>query len=722
MASTVLPWQWVIESLAGIPDVETSILSALVDRFPFVLGDSSSAVRERLALRYVEECAGMACGETPPAVASNITRTMASAGKIDPFKTCEEVLRSKVASANDHAKGNADLDDGDLHQLSLRKRVALQKSSIELLKENILGSYVPDFSYSKEYNSLAKKLRCRVSHLNCSSYRDQNGIKKMINTMKCASPLIKRFTLISKYRKLTSQANTSLKSVGGASQEDSNPLQHLDNGKRNQQTNVDDACNGFQVERTRSDLGEGSAKFHDVEIQSPRENLSGNVSSPNITPDNLDISLSGLHDLSELQVIPEDCEDVQILEQCSMPQPSSRQRLCIKCCSSGQLLNCCGDGCSRAIHERCLGLLDCVERTDLFYCPFCSYKNARMMFEKSKIKVEDARRNLLSFYDIDPSVHAPKGRISVETMIKLNKNEHPHLPSNQQFTQENIDTQNHETSDSKFTGDINQEITQNEQNHLNVTVDINCKSSKETIETFTCQEVQDTPMKLNIEAGNEHESTRVTKYQQPVNDLGISGYDGLSFELRTLHERNDDDICVNSRSNVATSDHLEIRNAHTFAAEKEQLSIKPNQRSILKGKGRYDHKAKRKALASKIKARFAKRNKRDKASLTGNYDGATENKKTNNSSSRELRKTLYRQNICSSQKEPSSRRLMLNWTAEEEKILEEAMEKIPQNDGGSMPWIKILEYGHHAFHESRTTVDLKDKWRNMQKRKAKRRG
>ncbi|KAK8938594.1 Cyclin-A1-1 [Platanthera zijinensis] len=29
---------------------------------------------------------------------------------------------------------------------------------------------------------------------------------------------------------------------------------------------------------------------------------------------------------------------------------------------------------------------------------------------------------------------APKGRISIKTMFELNKNEHPHLPSNQQFT------------------------------------------------------------------------------------------------------------------------------------------------------------------------------------------------------------------------------------------------------------------------------------------------
>ncbi|KAI0508022.1 hypothetical protein KFK09_014156 [Dendrobium nobile] len=132
-SSSVIPWRWVIEYLADVPDVGTSILSALVDRFPEVLANSFGAVKERLSLRYLEEGSGMASGETPPAVATNAPSTSASAAKIDAALTCEEVLLSKVATTNADVRGKASLDGGDLHKFILLKRATLPKSSIDLV-------------------------------------------------------------------------------------------------------------------------------------------------------------------------------------------------------------------------------------------------------------------------------------------------------------------------------------------------------------------------------------------------------------------------------------------------------------------------------------------------------------------------------------------------------------------------------------------------------------
>lgn len=36
-----------------------------------------------------------------------------------------------------------------------------------------------------------------------------------------------------------------------------------------------------------------------------------------------------------------------------------------------------------------------------------------------------------------------------------------------------------------------------------------------------------------------------------------------------------------------------------------------------------------------------------------------------------------------------------------------------------MPWVKILEFGSHVFDNTRTPVDLKDKWRNITAKKGK---
>lgn len=45
--------------------------------------------------------------------------------------------------------------------------------------------------------------------------------------------------------------------------------------------------------------------------------------------------------------------------------------------------------------------------------------------------------------------------------------------------------------------------------------------------------------------------------------------------------------------------------------------------------------------------------------------------------------------------------------------LQEGVQKYSKIGSKTMPWTKILEFGRHVFHDTRTPVDLKDKWRNM---------
>ncbi|KAF3442573.1 hypothetical protein FNV43_RR16489 [Rhamnella rubrinervis] len=65
---------------------------------------------------------------------------------------------------------------------------------------------------------------------------------------------------------------------------------------------------------------------------------------------------------------------------------------------------------------------------------------------------------------------------------------------------------------------------------------------------------------------------------------------------------------------------------------------------------------------------------------------------------------------------PQSRRQKISWTTAEEKQLMEGVERFSSADGGTIPWKKILEFGSSVFLKSRTTMDLKDKWRNLCKR------
>ncbi|CAI9303908.1 unnamed protein product [Lactuca saligna] len=55
------------------------------------------------------------------------------------------------------------------------------------------------------------------------------------------------------------------------------------------------------------------------------------------------------------------------------------------------------------------------------------------------------------------------------------------------------------------------------------------------------------------------------------------------------------------------------------------------------------------------------------------------------------------------------------WSEEEEDMLKEGVQKFSATANKNLPWKKVLEFGRHVFHTSRTPSDLKDKWRNMSK-------
>ncbi|KAI3497207.1 hypothetical protein L1887_39652 [Cichorium endivia] len=56
------------------------------------------------------------------------------------------------------------------------------------------------------------------------------------------------------------------------------------------------------------------------------------------------------------------------------------------------------------------------------------------------------------------------------------------------------------------------------------------------------------------------------------------------------------------------------------------------------------------------------------------------------------------------------------WSEEEEDMLKEGVQKFSSTAKKNFPWRKVLEFGRHIFDASRTPSDLKDKWRNMDKK------
>ncbi|PWA62684.1 hypothetical protein CTI12_AA361580 [Artemisia annua] len=62
---------------------------------------------------------------------------------------------------------------------------------------------------------------------------------------------------------------------------------------------------------------------------------------------------------------------------------------------------------------------------------------------------------------------------------------------------------------------------------------------------------------------------------------------------------------------------------------------------------------------------------------------------------------------------PSLRRNKLPWTKTEEDILKEGVQRYASANNKGIPWKEILDFGRNVFHKGRTTIDLKDKWRNI---------
>lgn len=46
-------------------------------------------------------------------------------------------------------------------------------------------------------------------------------------------------------------------------------------------------------------------------------------------------------------------------------------------------------------------------------------------------------------------------------------------------------------------------------------------------------------------------------------------------------------------------------------------------------------------------------------------------------------------------------------------MLQEGVHRFSNSTKKNLPWRKILDFGRHMFHATRTPIDLKDKWKNM---------
>ncbi|KAJ6826433.1 uncharacterized protein M6B38_373465 [Iris pallida] len=167
--STAAVWTWVVEALADSRRADSSILHGIISTFPGLISKSSTAARERIALKYLEEW--LEPGWRGPPLPCG-------AGGIDTHGPVEEVLSNllgKAATSGVLQKKETKLFRHELRQFVHKKRKALTKCFIDQLKDKGEEGF-SQAAFSKEKSGSS---RADLADLNCFNYdSQQNGDKQ----------------------------------------------------------------------------------------------------------------------------------------------------------------------------------------------------------------------------------------------------------------------------------------------------------------------------------------------------------------------------------------------------------------------------------------------------------------------------------------------------------------------------------------------------------------
>ncbi|KAL9252045.1 hypothetical protein AKJ16_DCAP05894 [Drosera capensis] len=445
----------------------------------------------------------------------------------------------------------------------------------------------------------------------------------------------------------------------------------------------------------------------------------------------------------------------------------TEKNLCVRCYKGGELLSCCYNGCLVAVHESCLLTDATFDSRGRFYCPFCGYSRAISEYSKAKKKVSMARKVLSQF--IGGSGGSAPSESSHPRMFPGND---PNC-TNSTRNADKMDEGEH--AENNLTENPNEGITRQEplvpcSGGTVPVVDEFLKARGAPLSSLVRRQeggMVTEKQPFDRSNGPQH-ATEVNPctdtaeethgIHSPVrgngSDVGV-GIDpevpspGVPSQLKgapcanglqlatevipssdTAEEshgnvgpvlRNETDVgvgidpevpcaripspakgapCANELVKNVQSDHC--RDAVKSSKRKRDPDLP---REIGNGVG-IEHEVSRQAIPNKS---------RDAPSESiSDPDGFGEDKVGSPSkyifAGRQQKDHIPYEGVL------QSRRKKVPWTAEEEDMLKEAMARYAENETRAIPWKIMLEFGRPVFLKCRTPGDLKDKWKNMQKK------
>ncbi|KAF8414311.1 hypothetical protein HHK36_002313 [Tetracentron sinense] len=362
------------------------------------------------------------------------------------------------------------------------------------------------------------------------------------------------------------------------------------------------------------------------------------------------------------------------LSQVSLETDWTEQGLCIKCDKGDQVLTCSDSGCPIAVHENCMRCSASFDDMGNFYCPYCSYKRAVAEYCQARKKAALAKKSLSLFIDINMmNAHQPKQ--AAETIKRKESNQ-----SSMAGDGIHLD----ETHENRQCGEIlsNQSVQAAEDNQ-----------QAEAHETSVC-----------LSRGGNHAQqdddpqcwTVVQDQQQAEPSIAHCGDEvpcvegETTLDGETLHLV----LTEGKRVNAKTfEENLHIREGEQMQACESSISLTRNRDD----EQQLDNHQHRKVVMKRLQ----------EPSIA--YDGEHQNAEDITFSKSGLRPAKRFSNPGFI----NLRRKKLHWTAEEEEMLREGVQKFSTAANKNYPWRKILDFGRHVFDGTRTPVDLKDKWRNI---------
>ncbi|KAL3533832.1 hypothetical protein ACH5RR_007353 [Cinchona calisaya] len=353
-------------------------------------------------------------------------------------------------------------------------------------------------------------------------------------------------------------------------------------------------------------------------------------------------------------------KDAFLSSQCTYSQDSfaTQAKYCVKCNKDGQLLVCSSDTCQLVVHESCLSSAASFDGNGKFYCPFCSYSQAISNYMQAKKKASFARKDLATFIGLKverrPKKLSMRSRRAKENQLREN--------------------------------------------------DDLCANNEGNMDEDCVNKISNSHCKDNVEQQHQAEPSISSSGDYPLcGEKVVDVTDTAPHMLvkGNLERQDAGQECQSPRGQVEQQIAAHsVHKSDSDCTEPDAINRKE-----------------RRARA-KAQTRGMKNSEIPEAALSHQPDGEpiTESSEENNekpATKYSIRSRKPMKQYSTYPAIPQLRRKPLPWTKVEEEKLKEGVQRLASDQHRSIPWKEILEFGGDVFQRGRTTVDLKDKWRNV---------